>query len=465
MTATVYEGRVARVHKDGDALVYGEGDKVRHEYRDAAELRRVAGQLAGKPLTLLHPDGLIRDGATPHVVGKILDGRLDADTAVASFMVTDPAGKAAIDGGVHELSMGYACNTDADGNQSDTYVDHVALVPRARCGPSCSLRADCAGCAAPAGTPLACQCKTHAVKSAETMADPVVNSDAELNAKERHELPGHMFAIPGREGMPLEDEGHVKDAMARFNQEKWKGPAERKAAYHHIIARAHQLGIDPSGFEKKFGGRLDSEDKTMDELQTRLDAALAAAAAEKTRADAAEAAKTAAEVTAANAEAAAKQATDALAAEKARADAAEAAKTAAEAKAHADADDAFNARVNERVEILKAADTVLGAKTKDGVAIDRSKMSDRDIKVAIIKHVDGTDVPEDKKIDFVDGVYAGAVGRHEKAQGSVAGTRVAIQQLRTDVQSQSTTGGKAVETELQSQMSARIRAAWQTPSK
>jgi len=51
----VFEGRVARVHGDGDPLSYPTGP----EYRTAEELARIVEQLPGTPVTMLHPDDLV----------------------------------------------------------------------------------------------------------------------------------------------------------------------------------------------------------------------------------------------------------------------------------------------------------------------------------------------------------------------------------------------------------------------
>jgi phage I-like protein len=57
---------------------------------------------------------------------------------------------------------------------------------------------------------------------------------------------------PSEWKFPLQDAGHVRDAMARFNQSK-DIPAEAKAALKRkIIERAHKFGIDTSNFEKEY---------------------------------------------------------------------------------------------------------------------------------------------------------------------------------------------------------------------
>src|SRR5688572_14735494 len=73
---TVFEGRVART-----------GD---HNYpwgverRDQVELEKIVRQLTGAPVTLTHPQGMIRAGARAKVIGRVLSARVDGDHAVAS---------------------------------------------------------------------------------------------------------------------------------------------------------------------------------------------------------------------------------------------------------------------------------------------------------------------------------------------------------------------------------------------
>lgn len=147
------EGHAARVHGDGDPLVYGDGP----EYRDRDELRRIVSQLRGVPVTLDHARGLVRDGAPAKVVGRVDNAWLDGDHAAVSITITDPEGIDAIEAGTKELSLGYETHLDASRYQRSTVVDHLAIVDRARCGASCSLRTDvrndCGGtCACQKGT-------------------------------------------------------------------------------------------------------------------------------------------------------------------------------------------------------------------------------------------------------------------------------------------------------------------------
>jgi hypothetical protein len=467
LSGYLFEGRVARIHTPGDGLRYSWGE----EHRDSEELDRIVAQLVGKPVAAPpdaaygHPIDLIRVGAPHKITGKIVGARRDGDHAVAWIFITDPDTiKAIREDGIDELSLGYGCRADASGKQFGTIVDHLAVVPRARCGATCALgRADGVVDAPTeegmrtdqAGT---CTCQKH--------------EDGKLNAKERHALPTGDFADPKTHQEPLEDEGHVRAAMSRFEQTHFPTPEEKRAAYDRILAAAKRFGIDASGFEKAHrmdahgadpgcacnshamrhgvssdgapGAAVPGDLKQMDELQKKLADALAEAAAQKVRADQAEQ-KAVAEKTRADAADQAKADTQKqlekleaerdnaradASAQKTRADAAEQAKKDAEAQVRQDAASHLDAAVTEKVALLVKATEVLGANDAEGKPVDRTKMSARDIKVAVIKHVDGVDVATEKSDDYVQARYDGALERFAAVGASHAALRVVTQQNR-----------------------------------
>jgi len=566
---TLFEGRVAAVHTPINPLQYPDGP----EFRKSDELPGIAAQLAGKPLTLNHPEGMIGKGARAHIIGKVVGARVEGDHVIASFMVSDPGALKAIREGTQDLSMGYDCTLDASRYQHNLTLDHLAVVPRARCS-TCNLRADAAvkcfsrkelGEFMPHNDELSagtmpvnlpdtvsnqcnCGCSGKCVteitgaqglRSAREVPSPDTSTgtslagvgvtanlqgvevsdhaDKKLNAAARHALPAKHFAVPGREDLPIEDEGHVRAAMARFNQEKFQGPAERKSAFHRIVARAHELGIDPKDFEKKHGGRLDDMEPDMDsrkdeamsdpdgdvpsgggdgraqtgpdpgyaapdihakltaalegmkELQAKYDAEKAAhgvtmaaqVQAEKDR-DEGKAHTYNALKDAAMYKDRADKAEKELAEYKDRADKAEKMAKEASDKARLDADVEFQTRVtaaaNSRAVLLTDANRILGAADKDGKAIDRSKMSDRDIKVAVIKHVDSFD--GEPEANLVDGMYAGALLRSARVTQSLANVRQTLHQNRLD-SDRAPIGGLDAERVAQTEMTNRASTAWQ----
>jgi hypothetical protein len=139
------------------------------------------------------------------------------------------------------------------------------------------------------------------------------------------------------------------------------------------------------------------EDPRMEELQKKLDAALADLAKVQTE----------------------------LASAKARADKAEGERDAATAradKAEASRMDeaAVQARVKARVDLERKAGALLDTETKlDG-------MSDRDIRVAVVKHVDGVDIAADKSDAYVEARFDAVVDRSAKADASLESARIVM---------------------------------------
>lgn len=107
------------------------------------------------------------------------------------------------------------------------------------------------------------------------------------------------------------------------------------------------------------------------------------------------------------------------------------AKTAAD-KSRKDAEDSIPGLVASKVALLTQANAILGIADKDGKAIDRSAMSAREIKVSVVKHVDGDDLAPDRHDAYVDAMYDGAVKRHAAASASVAAVRQTIEAVRQD---------------------------------
>ena len=65
-----------------------------------------------------------------------------------------------------------------------------------------------------------------------------------LDSKKRTALPQGVFAFPNERKEPLEDAGHVRSAIARFNQVTGVNEAERAAAWKHILAAAAKFGVE-----------------------------------------------------------------------------------------------------------------------------------------------------------------------------------------------------------------------------
>ncbi|MHA1290849.1 MAG: hypothetical protein ACTSPB_25980, partial [Candidatus Thorarchaeota archaeon] len=98
-------------------------------------------------------------------------------------------------------------------------------------------------------------------------------TDMEATRKKMGLSPSQFYAAPrdppSSSALPIFDAAHTRNAMARFNQTKFKSPAERAKARAKILRAAKKFGIDTSGFEKaskssysnKLKGGQMSEDK------------------------------------------------------------------------------------------------------------------------------------------------------------------------------------------------------------
>lgn len=80
-----------------------------------------------------------------------------------------------------------------------------------------------------------------------------------LSARDRARLPARAFAYvdsQGRKRLPIHDESHVRNALARFDQVAFETPEAREQARLRLVRAAKRYGIVPVGF---FGGQLRKE--------------------------------------------------------------------------------------------------------------------------------------------------------------------------------------------------------------
>jgi class 3 adenylate cyclase len=73
----------------------------------------------------------------------------------------------------------------------------------------------------------------------------------QLSARARKSLRNTAFAYvdsTGRRRLPIHDEPHVKNALARFNQVKFENDAAREQARKRLLTAAKKFGIVPIGF-------------------------------------------------------------------------------------------------------------------------------------------------------------------------------------------------------------------------
>jgi hypothetical protein len=70
---------------------------------------------------------------------------------------------------------------------------------------------------------------------------------SELSAKERDQLRKDQFAYVDRDGgehLPIHDESHVRNAIARFNQTDFESKAAKERARTKILRAADRHGIE-----------------------------------------------------------------------------------------------------------------------------------------------------------------------------------------------------------------------------
>ena len=82
---------------------------------------------------------------------------------------------------------------------------------------------------------------------------------SQLSAKNRARLPKSAFAYVdsrGRRRLPINDEPHVRNALARFTQVAFEDDAARERARKRLLAAAKKYGIVPIGF---MTGQLQSQ--------------------------------------------------------------------------------------------------------------------------------------------------------------------------------------------------------------
>src|SRR5437899_6699801 len=70
---------------------------------------------------------------------------------------------------------------------------------------------------------------------------------AELDTEDREKLDKRQFAYVDRSGeghLPLNDETHVRNAMARWNQTEFESASAKNSARRKIVAAARKHGIE-----------------------------------------------------------------------------------------------------------------------------------------------------------------------------------------------------------------------------
>ncbi|HEX2626349.1 MAG TPA: DUF6582 domain-containing protein [Candidatus Limnocylindrales bacterium] len=72
---------------------------------------------------------------------------------------------------------------------------------------------------------------------------------AELTEKKRDNLRSNQFAYVDKDGgehLPIHDESHIRNAMARFNQTDFDSASDKEKARKKIVSAAKRHGIGVS---------------------------------------------------------------------------------------------------------------------------------------------------------------------------------------------------------------------------
>ena len=404
----------ARLTRTG-VFTYRNADGLsRREYRPPTEVHdsKSLASFRMVPLTNGHPPTMITaQNARQYAVGAVGENvRRDGDFVVAPIAVHDAATIAAMDAGKTQVSCGYDCDLvetpgvtpngeHYDAMQTHIVGNHLAVaIDNARAGKDAAVRMD-----------------------AMYMDASAIEYDNDLTAESRNKIPAHEFAAGDK--LPIENPEHVRAAMSRFSQTHFESPAEKKAAFHKIVAAAKKFGISSDGFEAAH--RTDAATTHRQDSYMNLEQALAALATAQQELGAAKARADKSDADLGDA----RKRADAATAER---DAAKEAKVAAD-KARTDAEAAQPARIKARVALEANAARILPrTDALEGVETDRSGLTDRALKCAIIKHVTDADVGADRSEDYVNARYDAAVERAAESADTFRQANNVIESHRAD---------------------------------
>jgi hypothetical protein len=87
---------------------------------------------------------------------------------------------------------------------------------------------------------------------------------AELDTKDREKLDKRKFAYVDKDGeghLPINDEAHVRNAMARFNQTDFQSGATKETARKEIVKAAKRRGIKIAKADNVAKGRRKTKAK------------------------------------------------------------------------------------------------------------------------------------------------------------------------------------------------------------
>lgn len=218
------------------------------------------------------------------------------------------------------------------------------------------------------------------------------DDEGKLTPEASQRVAAASFAVPDKQQLPIHSPSAVKSSMKSFGTHEFDDADEKHAAFNRIKAKASDFSIGTTKFNAAHAGNLDRKDQDMLDEETKAKARKADKRKRErdeaiARADAADNARATAEGQIASLQ---KDIADLKAQSGSRNDAAET---------------EFATKVAAKAALVAQATVILGVGKVD------AKMSDRDIKTAVIKHVDKTDVAADKHPAYVDALYDGAIAR------------------------------------------------------
>lgn len=134
-------------------MVYGEGEipvealgGIIHVTRTDDEVfsPSAMSSFEGKPVTNLHPPALVTPASwREYVVGTVTNVRRMDSRLVADLLIADAGAIKEIQSGLREVSCGYDASYEqtspGQAMQREIVGNHVALVPKGRCGPTCAI--------------------------------------------------------------------------------------------------------------------------------------------------------------------------------------------------------------------------------------------------------------------------------------------------------------------------------------
>lgn len=472
---------------NGFLLVEGYASRVgTYDYQDDKGGRRVELRLeedvfaqpsldtfVGAAFTDDHPADFVDvTNADGLLVGTVLSAVRDGDYVRTQMVITDAETIAKMKAGKRELSVGYTVEHDEtpgehpkfgkyDAIQRDIRVNHLALVDEGRAGPKAAVRMDArfqvapkyperggSVCISVSSRDLAPRELVEVVSTAVSkIPDATVNTDRRRDATgtivmgwtwgaevyvSTEELSANALMAALGDALDAADGVIVNRCDGRIELSGTELAKRGKSGHHakgkpmankkrdedqdpNKPADADPPAPAPSPDEQMMGlmrqlVELQAQVKQLSEQLSQVTADRDAAVAKLGTAEGAtENALTEAE--AAKADAA-----------KAKADAAtEVAQAKADAQAKLDGD------VLARVKLLTDANTVLGTVDAEGKPVDRTALAPRAIKLAIIKHVDGKDVPDtETREPYIDALVEGALERHARGRSGGAAVTAAL---------------------------------------